>query len=146
MQSRNIMVNQNRDGDGDGSGSGDENFIYFIDFQGARSGPLQYDLASLLIDPYVDLKEYIKDELLQYTTEKLKLNTQERLNFISCYQFCCLTRNMQFLGAFSFLSLKKKRYKFQQYIPGAVKSFKKVISSLNATDKIKGLSKLAEHF
>jgi NDP-sugar pyrophosphorylase family protein len=43
FQSRNILVRHGK--------------YYVIDFQGARLGPLQYDLASLLIDPYVKLSQ-----------------------------------------------------------------------------------------
>ncbi len=47
MQSRNIMMKGPTD-------------PYFIDFQGARFGPVQYDLASLLIDPYVGFPEKLR--------------------------------------------------------------------------------------
>ena len=127
MQSRNIMIHNHQ--------------IYFIDYQSARTGPLQYDLASLLIDPYVNLNEQIKKDLLHYTMEKLKLTIEKQQNFLDCYQYCCLTRNLQFLGAFSFLSQIKKKKKFEPYIPDAVKSLKRIISNLN-TDKIPKLTKL----
>ena len=48
MQSRNIMLKGGR--------------WYFIDFQGGRLGPVQYDLASLLIDPYVGLTPAEQDK------------------------------------------------------------------------------------
>ena len=38
--------------------------IYFIDFQGGRIGPIQYDLASLLIDPYVELPHAVQAQLI----------------------------------------------------------------------------------
>lgn len=129
MQSRNIMIHNSRP--------------FFIDFQSARLGPLQYDLASLLMDPYVNLTDQTQKNLLQYTTEKLKLSQTESQNFLDCYQYCCLTRNLQFLGAFSFLTQTKKKIRFEQYIPDAVKSLKKIISGLN-TDKIPKLSKLVK--
>ncbi|MCP4671846.1 MAG: phosphotransferase, partial [Desulfobacula sp.] len=134
MQSKNIMVVYH------------DNIYYinFIDFQGARSGPLQYDLASLLIDPYVNLKEPIRDELLQYSMERLKLNRKETQNFLKNYCYCCLTRNMQILGAFSFLSLKKKKKKFEQYIPVAVKNIKTTIMNINMDNKIPKLTKLIQ--
>ncbi|MDA3918459.1 MAG: sugar phosphate nucleotidyltransferase [Deltaproteobacteria bacterium] len=128
MQSRNIMVKNNR--------------VYFIDFQGARSGPLQYDLASLLIDPYVNLKDKIRDKLLKYVMEKLKLSQDKKGNFLQCYHYCSLTRNMQFLGTFSFLSQIKKREKFEQYIPDSIQSLKQIITDLNMDNKIPKLSKL----
>jgi NDP-sugar pyrophosphorylase family protein len=129
MQSRNIMIHNNRP--------------FFIDFQSARLGPLQYDLASLLIDPYVNLDDQIQKDLLQYTMEKLKLTPKESRNFLECYHYCCLTRNLQFLGAFSFLSRIKMKPHFQSYIPDAVKSLKKTITRLN-NDKLPKLSTLVQ--
>ncbi|WP_457552450.1 sugar phosphate nucleotidyltransferase [Desulfobacula sp.] len=129
LQSRNIMINNNKP--------------FFIDFQSARSGPLQYDLASLLIDPYVDLNDEIKDTLLQYTMGKLEVSPKERQNFLNCYLYCCLTRNLQILGAFSFLSQIKKKKEFEHHIPYAVKSLKKIIMGLD-TDKLPKLSKLVQ--
>ena len=128
MQSRNIMVKNQK--------------IYFIDFQGARSGPLQYDLASLLIDPYVNLKSKIRDEILKYTVEKLNLNLSEREHFVQCYKYCSLTRNMQFLGAFSYLSQTKKKKQFEQYIPDAIKCLKKNAADPNIEKNIPEFSKL----
>ncbi|MCP4719116.1 MAG: phosphotransferase, partial [Desulfobacteraceae bacterium] len=88
MQSKNIMIHN-------------EN-IYFIDFQSARKGPLQYDLASLLIDPYVKLPDIIQKELLGYTMSRLGIDSKEKKReFEECYKYCCLTRNLQFLGAFA---------------------------------------------
>ena len=112
FQSRNIMVK-------------DDEF-YFIDFQGSRLGPIQYDLASLLIDPYVQLPPDIQAQLLQYGVEKLKtdinLNTD---NFRRCYRYCRLTRNLQILGAFGYLSRVKAKSQFEQYIPPAVETLRR---------------------
>ena len=125
MQSRNIMIHNNHP--------------FFIDFQSARLGPLQYDLASLLIDPYVNLNVTIQKDLLHYAMKKLNLNPKESQNFLECYRYCCLTRNLQFLGAFSFLSQIKMKKQFQTYIPYAIKSLKKIITELK-TDKLPKLS------
>ena len=57
MQSRNIML---KDGN-----------CYFIDFQGGRLGPVQYDLASLLIDPYVGLAPEEQAHLLDYALNRM---------------------------------------------------------------------------
>ncbi|MEA1969513.1 MAG: sugar phosphate nucleotidyltransferase [Thermodesulfobacteriota bacterium] len=119
MQSRNIMVKNHE--------------IFFIDFQSARKGPLQYDLASLLIDPYVDLSDEIKEELLKYTAQKVETLTGfDRALFIKSYRYCAVTRNMQILGAFSHLSQNRGKTFFKQYIPGAVKELKKGVKFLNS--------------
>jgi len=111
MQSRNIMV-KGRD-------------IYFIDFQGGRIGPIQYDLASLLIDPYVELPHAIQAQLINYCIELLSAETElTPEKFLSCYHYCRLTRNLQILGAYSYLSkIKGKKY-FERYIPPAVRSLR----------------------
>jgi aminoglycoside/choline kinase family phosphotransferase/dTDP-glucose pyrophosphorylase len=117
LQSKNIMIHNKE--------------IYFIDFQSARIGPLQYDLASLLIDPYVKLPEFIQKELLLYAMSRLGIDSAaKRQEFKECYQFCCLTRNLQFLGAFAFLSRVKGKKSFESYIPDAVASLKSIFRGM----------------
>jgi aminoglycoside/choline kinase family phosphotransferase/choline kinase len=106
MQSRNIMVKNDR--------------IYFIDFQAGRLGPIQYDLASLLIDPYVELPDTIQAQLRDYCMETLSKGTAvEPEKFNRCFEYCSLTRNLQILGAFAFLSNVKGKHYFEDYIPAA---------------------------
>ena len=44
--------------------------------------------------------------------------------FLSCYHYCSLTRNLQILGAFSYLSKVKGKKHFERYIPAAVRALK----------------------
>ena len=82
--------------------------VYFIDFQGGRIGPIQYDLASLLIDPYVQLPHAIQTQLIDYSIKMMSAVIDLRpAKFLSCYHYCRLTRNLQILGAFSYLSKVK---------------------------------------
>jgi len=116
MQSRNIMI-KGRD-------------IYFIDFQGGRIGPIQYDLASLLIDPYVELPHAIQAQLIDYSIEALSAVTElTPEKFLSCYHYCSLTRNLQILGAYSYLSKVKGKMYFERYIPAAVRSLKSILAA-----------------
>jgi len=109
FQSRNIMI---KDGE-----------FYFIDFQASRLGPIQYDLASLLIDPYVQLPQDIQAELLGYCVEKLQTDMSlNAVDFCRCYRYCRLTRNLQILGAFGYLSRVKGKAHFENYIPAAVRT------------------------
>lgn len=111
FQSRNIMIKN----------SG----MYLIDFQGARMGPLQYDLASLLIDPYVDLPPDIQSRLLEYCLQQLAGQmTIEAAQFRQCYRFCCLTRNLQILGAFGYLTRVRRKPHFEKYIPTALRTLR----------------------
>ncbi|MCX7724049.1 MAG: hypothetical protein N2042_02235, partial [Thermodesulfovibrio sp.] len=99
--------------------------IYFVDYQSARLGPPGYDLASLLWDPYVNLSDRIREELINYYIEKAKnsgfsalfLNPDENFKEELC--LCRIQRHMQALGAYGFLSLKKKK-NFLKFIPSAI--------------------------
>jgi NDP-sugar pyrophosphorylase family protein/tRNA A-37 threonylcarbamoyl transferase component Bud32 len=111
FQSRNIMVN----------GSD----IYFIDFQGGRLGPIQYDLASLLIDPYTALSEPLQRHLLKFAIKHLKtLKPFSTEHFQRGFHYCAISRNLQILGAFGFLSRVKKKIGFEKYIPQAITTLK----------------------
>ena len=116
FQSRNIMVN---------AGS-----PYFIDFQGGRLGPLQYDLASLLIDPYVDLPPDIRNTLFDFAVDCIPSDAAvDKERFRRAYPYCCLTRNLQILGAFGNLSRNQGKTWFESYVPAAVRNLKQALSS-----------------
>jgi aminoglycoside/choline kinase family phosphotransferase len=128
LQSRNIMFHGKR--------------FYFIDFQGGRLGPVQYDLASLLIDPYVGLPFSEQADLARYCAEQVSSTRRiDKNEFLICYRHCCLTRNLQILGAFGYLSRTKGKKWFEQYIPTAIRSLKHHIDILDASGmpKLKAL-------
>jgi len=130
MQSRNIMVKDQR--------------IFFIDFQGGRIGPLQYDLASLLIDPYVDLPPGIQAPLVEYCINRLAaVTTVDPAKFRTCYHYCTLTRNLQILGAFAYLSRVKGKKQFENYIPSAIRTLKDNLSR-NGQDEFPQLTRMVE--
>jgi len=109
FQSQNLMIKDEQ--------------IRIIDFQGARRGLLQYDLASILKDAYVVLSDETRNKLLEFYLEKLKekgvvISDQE--HFCEMFVLAGLQRNMQALGAFSFLSRVKGKKWFEQHIPAGV--------------------------
>jgi aminoglycoside/choline kinase family phosphotransferase len=91
--------------------------LYLIDFQGARLGPPQYDLAALLLDPYVQLPEAIQQELLTAYSRAFGTLTEGSVDeFLQQYPHVALCRTLQVLAAFSFLTRIKGRAHFGQYI------------------------------
>ena len=103
FQSRNLMV------------KGDH--LYLIDFQGARLGPPQYDLAALLLDPYVQLPEVMQQEFLTaYSRSFTALTGGSVDKFLQKYPHVALCRTLQVLAAFSFLTRIRGRSHFAQYI------------------------------
>ncbi len=130
FQSRNILVKDNK--------------YSFIDFQGGRFGPLQYDLASLLIDPYVGHPQGLQEELLAYYLTRLRdFMPVDAPSFRRSYKYCAINRNLQILGAFAFLSRVKGKKGFEAYIPQAVRSLKQNIGGLEP-DTCKQLRRIVE--
>jgi len=116
FQSRNIMI-------WDGG-------IGLIDFQAARLGPPQYDLASVLIDPYVNIPEQIQEELFDFYLKELSDSIPVKLEiFRKNYEIIAFQRNLQILGAFAFLSRVKGKTYFEDYIPAALISLKRRVAS-----------------
>jgi hypothetical protein len=104
FQSRNLMVLRGRMG--------------LLDFQGMRFGPPAYDLASLLIDPYVNLPEPVQAGLkeLYWRGARCFLGLS-RQAFDRSYAAARLCRNLQVLAAYAFLGLARGKPRFLAYIP-----------------------------
>ncbi len=107
--------------------------VRFIDFQGGRFGPLAYDLASLLLDPYAALSEAVQQHL---TTVYLAALQQEIPydpdQFRREYVFLALQRNLQILGAFAFLSRVRQKPFFAQFIRPALVSLSGLLAKPEA--------------
>jgi aminoglycoside/choline kinase family phosphotransferase len=97
--------------------------IGIVDWQGGRLGPLQYDLASLLIDPYVGLgsdeRVVLYDYYLTYLEDRLPGAAK---SFSTSYPYLAVQRNLQILGAFSYLGTVQGKRWFLDYIPPALRS------------------------
>ena len=121
-----------------------EKQMRFLDFQGGRKGPLHYDLASLLLDPYVDVDDTLRQTLLEYYLTQLEMLIPiDKENFVAEYPLIALHRAMQILGAFGYLSTVKRRSHFKEYIPPAIKNLKKLLN-LDIFSPYKNLRKVVE--
>jgi len=90
---------------------------WLIDYQGVRPGLAEYDLASLLLDPYVSLSASEREALLQwYATHASRDFDALR----ETYLLCAAQRLMQALGAYANLSRNLGKPHFEQHIPVAV--------------------------
>jgi aminoglycoside/choline kinase family phosphotransferase len=123
FQSQNVMIS--------------EGSAWLIDFQGMRFGLAQYDLASLLYDPYVVLTDSERETLLEFYKTRLKKNGHRvDGDFDRVFSWCALQRLMQALGAYGFLGLKKDRPHFLSHIPVAMNSLRKIVSRLEGLDPL----------
>ncbi len=131
FQSRNIMVQNGQ--------------VCFIDFQGGRMGPLGYDLASLLIDPYTALPSSFQEELFQvYLDSLMALHPVDTQQFHREYSFLSLQRNLQIIGAFSFLSRTRGKIFFSRFIIPAVFSLTERLKDQELRD-LRLLPLMADH-
>lgn len=106
---------------------------WLIDFQGMRYGLAQYDLASLLYDPYVSLHDGERGELLSYYKS---LCGEVAADFDEIFRWCAVQRLMQALGAYGFLGLQKGRSEFLTHVPVALRSLRKVASGLDGLEPL----------
>lgn len=121
FQSRNLMIFEGR--------------VRIIDFQGARFGPLAYDLASLLIDPYAALSDVEQRELFSYYLFLLEKHISlDPDQFREGYYYMALQRNLQIVGAFAYLAKEKGKTFFQPYLLPALETLKKRLQEPRGRD------------
>jgi len=127
FQSRNIMICQ-------------EN-LYFIDYQGGRQGPLQYDLASLLFQARARLPQELREEMLCYYLKVARmvtsLNVQE---FLSYYYAITLIRVLQTLGAYGYRGLQQGKEHFIHSIPFALQNLHVIAGKNKILERLPELS------
>jgi len=117
FQSRNIMITGKK--------------IGILDWQGGRLGPLAYDLASLLIDPYTRLPVPEEESIYSMYCQLLRRKQPDRLlSFEKTFPYLAIQRNLQILGAFSFLSRVRGKTYFEDYIPGALESLRHLLEAV----------------
>jgi N-acetylmuramate 1-kinase len=100
---------------------------YLIDFQGLRPGLPQYDLASLLFDPYVALTQQERAHLLTYYFERTNYGWKFP-EFERVYLDCGIQRLMQALGAYGVIGILREKQEFLRHIEPAIKSLIEVAS------------------
>ena len=87
-----------------------------IDYQGMRAGPVAYDLASLLCDPYAALPADAQAALLRYYARR----HPDGRAIAAAFPAAALQRLCQALGAYATLSRRPGMARFADYIPAAL--------------------------
>ena len=106
---------------------------YLIDFQGMRFGLAEYDLASLLYDPYVQVSAAERKKLLGFYRTEAGVTDPD---FAEKFQFCAMQRLMQALGAYAFLGLVQKNRAFLAHIPAALDSLAEVLTGIEGSEPL----------
>ncbi len=96
---------------------------WLIDFQGMRRGRQEYDLASIIYDPYMNHSDEEQQKLL-----KLWEDVTDEEPIASILQKCATQRLMQAMGAYAKIGNQPHQEWYLQHIPTASKTLRKVIA------------------
>ena len=114
FQSRNVMIKDDQP--------------YFIDFQGGRRGPTQYDVASFLWQAKANFSQALREQMIEaYLDEMEKLSKSFNFQFSifnwkSALPHFVLFRTLQVLGAYGYRGYFERKPHFLESIPLALKN------------------------
>ena len=110
---------------------------YFIDFQGGRKGPTQYDVASFLWQAKANIPQALREELIEaYLDEVEKIinpsihQSINRAEWLSALPHFVLLRTLQVLGAYGYRGYFERKQHFLDSIPNALKNLHEVVAQL----------------
>lgn len=120
FQSRNVMI---KDGQ-----------PYFIDFQGGRRGPTQYDVASFLWQAKAKFTPALREQMIEaYLDELEKLKNYElkinRAEWLSALPHFVLFRTLQVLGAYGYRGYFERKQHFLDSIPLALRNLSELFAA-----------------
>ena len=118
FQSRNVMI---RDGQ-----------PYFIDFQGGRRGPTQYDVASFLWQAKANLAPELREKLIEDYLDELSTLASNLSPFAwkKTLTHFVLLRTLQVLGAYGYRGYFERKQHFLESIPLALKNLQDILEPL----------------
>ena len=136
-QSRNIMI---KDGQ-----------PYFIDFQGGRRGPTQYDVASLLWQAKANIPASLREELIDAyldELEKLQITNDEfkidKSAWRAALPHFVLFRTLQVLGAYGYRGYFERKPHFLESIPNALRNLREVLAEIKDYPYLRELAELLQ--
>lgn len=110
FQSRNVMIKDDQP--------------YFIDFQGGRRGPTQYDVASFLWQAKANFSPALREQLIDAYLDELTIidNRLEISEWKAALPHFVLLRTLQVLGAYGYRGYFERKQHFLESIPLALKN------------------------
>ena len=121
FQSRNVMIKDDKP--------------YFIDFQGGRRGPTQYDVASFLWQAKANLSPDLREKLIEaYLDELEKISNLQSSIFNkdawrAALPHFVLFRTLQVLGAYGYRGYFERKPHFLESIPLAIRNLKELFEA-----------------
>ncbi|MBQ8220352.1 MAG: phosphotransferase [Bacteroidaceae bacterium] len=115
FQSRNVMIH-----DGE---------PWFIDFQGGRRGPMEYDLVSFLWQARANFTPAMRKELIEeYIQSAMRYTEIDKATFGKRLTLFVLFRTLQVLGAYGYRGYFEHKLHFMQSIPLAMDNLRALMA------------------
>ena len=117
-QSRNVMI---RDGQ-----------PYFIDFQGGRRGPTQYDVASFLWQAKAKFTPAFREQMIEAYLDELAVTGYglQVTEWKAALPHFVLLRTLQVLGAYGYRGYFERKQHFLESIPLALQNLRDILEPL----------------
>ncbi len=116
FQARNVMVKEGEP--------------WFIDFQGGRRGPVEYDVASFLWQARAAYPSDLRNHLIDVYVESLgRYRKVDAAAFRKGLMHFVLFRTLQVLGAYGFRGYFERKQHFIESIPGAIRNLKDLLDA-----------------
>ncbi len=123
FQSRNVMI---KDGQ-----------PYFIDFQGGRRGPTQYDVASFLWQAKANFSPELRNKLIDVYLDELSTFMNSKAINVEDYKrtwraalpHFVLFRTLQVLGAYGYRGYFERKPHFLESIPNALRNLRELFAA-----------------
>lgn len=101
---------------------------FFIDFQGGRRGPLQYDLASFVYQARARYPEALRRKLVETYIDALEAYAEvDRHRFEERLSLFAVFRTLQVLGAYGFRGNFERKQHFLSSIPCAIDNLRDLL-------------------
>ena len=121
FQSRNVMI---KDGE-----------PWFIDFQGGRRGPVEYDLVSFLWQARARFSPALRRELIgEYLRSASRYRSFDEEAFNRRLQYFVLFRTLQVLGTYGYRGYFEHKAHFVQSIPLAIDNLRSLLAENDFAD------------
>jgi aminoglycoside/choline kinase family phosphotransferase len=101
-----------------------------IDFQDARMGPAQYDLASLLKDSYYQLEEQQIQRLVDYYIARFEAVSGRRIernSFLEIFDLMGVQRNFKAIGSFASFLNRRGDATYLKYIGNTFENIRRTL-------------------
>ncbi len=104
--------------------------LVMIDFQDARMGPPQYDLASLLRDSYYQLEEGQIQRLLDYYVAEWETRSGKKIDrdhFTYIFDMMAVQRNFKAIGSFASFLNRRGNATYLKYIGNTFENIRRTL-------------------